>query len=49
MQETLATITTSSRVCSEWVAECRIRSISSLIDESFSMYVSDDGTYASGW
>ena len=31
------------------VAECRSRSISSLIDESFSMYVSLDGMYASGW
>ena len=37
MQETEATMITSSRVRSEWVAECRIRSISSLIDESFSM------------
>ena len=42
-------MSTSSRVRSEWVAECRIRSISSLMDESFSMYVSDEGTYASGW
>ena len=49
MQETLATITTSRRVCSAEVAEWRSRSISSLIDESFSMYVSVWGTYASGW
>jgi len=28
---------------SEWVAECRSLSISSLIEESFSMYVSEDG------
>ena len=31
------------------VAECRIRSICSLIDAVFSMYVSVRGTYASGW
>ncbi len=37
MQETLATIKTSLRVSSEWVAEWRSRSISSLIEESFSI------------
>jgi hypothetical protein len=40
---------TSRRVSSEWVVEWRSLSISSLIDESFSMYVSVDGMYASGW
>ncbi len=40
---------TSRRVRSALVAECRKRSISSLIDESFSMYVSLEGMYASGW
>ena len=49
MQETEATMRTSFRVRSACVAACRIRSISSLMDESFSMYVSVDGTYASGW
>ncbi len=49
MHETDATMMTSSRVRSECVAEWRMRSISSLMLESFSMYVSDDGTYASGW
>ena len=44
MQLTEATMITSLRVSSECVAECRIRSISSLIDESFSMYVSVEGT-----
>jgi len=44
MQETEATISTSLRVRSEWVAECRRRSISSLMVESFSMYVSVEGT-----
>ena len=48
MHETLATISVSRRVSSDCVAECRSRSISSLIDESFSIYVSDDGMYASG-
>ncbi len=43
MHETLATTSTSCRVSSEWVAECRSLSISSLIDESFSMYVSVAG------
>jgi hypothetical protein len=42
-------MSTSRRVRSAAVAECRSRSISSLIDESFSMYVSVCGTYASGW
>ena len=49
MHETLATINTSRRVRSAAVAEWRSRSISSLIDESFSMYVSVCGRYASGW
>lgn len=49
MQETEATTTTSLRVSREFVAEWRSRSTSSLIEESFSMYVSDCGTYASGW
>ena len=49
MQETLATITTSRRSNSERVADRRIRSISSLIVASFSMYESVAGTYASGW
>ncbi len=40
---------TSRRVSRPAVAECRSRSISSLIEESFSMYVSLDGMYASGW
>ena len=35
-------------VSSDCVAEWRNRSISSLIEESFSIYVSDDGIYASG-
>jgi hypothetical protein len=37
MQETLATIRTSRRLSRAAVAECRSRSISSLIEESFSM------------
>ena len=49
MQDTLATTSTSRRVSSECVAEWRSLSISSLIDESFSIYVSLDGMYASGW
>ena len=49
MHETLATIRTSLRSSSAFVAAWRILSISSLIDASFSMYVSVDGTYASGW
>ena len=43
MQETLATTTTSRRDTSELVAAIRRRSISSLIDESFSIKVSLDG------
>ena len=49
MHETLATMMTSRRSNSERVAESRIRSISSLIVASFSMYESVAGTYASGW
>ena len=49
MHETDATMTTSRRANRAAVAACRRRSMSSLIDESFSMYVSDDGRYASGW
>jgi hypothetical protein len=37
MQDTEATTMTSRRVSSDMVAECRSRSTSSLIDESFSM------------
>ena len=37
MHETLATMSTSRRVRSAAVAECRRRSISSLIEASFSM------------
>ena len=43
MQLTLATMTTSRRRNSADVAACRRRSISSLIDESFSMYRSLGG------
>ena len=49
MHDTEATISTSRRSNRERVADSRIRSISSLIVDSFSMYVSDCGTYASGW
>ena len=49
MHETLATTTTSRRVMSDDVARTRRRSMSSLIDASFSMYVFVDGMYASGW
>nr|WP_323673662.1 hypothetical protein [Candidatus Poriferisodalis multihospitum] len=49
MAETDATTITSRRVSSAAVAECRSRSISSLMLESFSMYVSEAGMYASGW
>ena len=49
MQETVATTTTSRRVSRDIVAEWRSRSTSSLTEESFSMYVSVCGTYASGW
>ena len=40
---------TSSRSIRLDVARSRRRSMSSLIDASFSMYVSVVGTYASGW
>ena len=43
MHDTLATTSTSRRVSSEDVVERRRRSISSLMDESFSMYVSERG------
>ena len=49
MHETEATTTTSRRVSRLLVAECRRRSTSELIDESFSMKVSVCGMYASGW
>ena len=49
MQLTDATMITSSRLRSAWVAACRMRSISSLMMASFSMYVSVVGMYASGW
>ena len=49
MAETLATMITSSRLSSAAVAAWRSRSISSLTELSFSMYVSVCGTYASGW
>ncbi len=49
MQLTEAMMITSRRSKSARVALCRSRSISSLRDESFSMYVSDLGRYASGW
>ncbi len=44
MQETLATMMTSRRSNSDRVADSRIRSISSLIVASFSMYESVVGT-----
>ena len=43
MHDTDATIITSLVSNSDNVAECRNLSISSFIDESFSIYVSDDG------
>ncbi len=49
MHDTLATMMTSRRSKSDRVADRRMRSISSLIVDSFSMYVSLAGTYASGW
>ena len=49
MQETDATMITSRRVSSDRVAEWRSLSISSLMEESFSMKVSVVGRYASGW
>ena len=42
--KTLATISTSSLSKRDLVAECLIRSICSLIEASFSIYVSDLGT-----
>ena len=48
IQDTEATIITSLLLINADVAACLISSISSLIDESFSIYVSLDGTYASG-
>ena len=48
MHETEATITTSSRSSSARVALWRMRSICSLMEASFSIYVSERGTYASG-
>ena len=44
MHETLATMTTSRRSKSDRVADRRMRSISSLIVASFSMYESVVGT-----
>ena len=49
MHDTLATMMTSRRSKSDRVADRRRRSISSLMIASFSMYVSVDGMYASGW
>ena len=49
MQLTLATTITSRRVSRAAVAEWRRRSISSLTELSFSMYVSLLAMYASGW
>ena len=49
MHDTDATTMTSRLVSRVIVAECRSRSTSSLIEESFSMYVSVCGMYASGW
>ena len=48
MHETDATTITSLVSNREAVAECLNLSISSLIEASFYIYVSDDGTYASG-
>ena len=49
MHDTDATMITSRRSNRAWVAAWRSRSISSFRLESFSMYVSDRGRYASGW
>ena len=49
MHDTEATIITSSLSDNAAVALCLSLSISSLIAESFAIYVSLDGTYASGW
>lgn len=48
MQDTDATIITSLVSNNESVAECLNLSISSFIEESFSIYVSEEGIYASG-
>ena len=48
MQETDATMITSRRSNSADVALWRRRSISSFTEESFSIYISFPGTYASG-
>ena len=48
MHETEATTITSLVSNNEAVAEWRSLSISSFIDASFSIYVSDDAIYASG-
>ena len=44
MHDTLATMMTSRRSKSDRVADSRMRSISSLMVDSFSMYVSLAGT-----
>lgn len=49
MHETDAIIITSLVSKREAVAEWRSLSISSLTEESFSIYVSDCAMYASGW
>ena len=49
MQETDATTIVSFLSSTARVAACLILSISSFIRASFSMYVSVDGMYASGW
>ena len=49
MHDTEATMMTSRRSNKAWVAAWRSRSISSFRDESFSIYVSLRGRYASGW
>jgi hypothetical protein len=49
MHDTEATTITSRRANNAEVAAWRSRSISSLIELSFSMYRSCAGTYASGW
>ena len=49
MADTDATTITSRRVSRADVAAWRSRSISSFTEASFSMNVSLDGMYASGW
>ena len=49
MDDTVATMTQSACSSRALVADSRICSLWSLIDASFSMYVSVEGTYASGW